>query len=77
MESEGARVIDPMDEERKFRKRVKEEQMSQYELKSDAMKQAEINRLLRKKRNPGYKIVTEFDCGSKARRRRKDADLFD
>ena len=72
-----ARVIDPIEEAKAIRQRDKEKQMSTYGIRSEAMKEVEVRRLIRKKKNPGYRIVTEFDCGSKPRRRRTNANTFD
>lgn len=64
-----AKVVDPMDQVEEFRKKDKDEQLAQYKTRLGLLKGVEIQRL---KKKQGYKVVTEFDCGKGARRRRKE-----
>lgn len=70
-----ARVVNPMDQDKEFHRKDKEDQMSQYEMRKGLLKDVEVQRL---KRRSSYKIVREFDCGQGAKRKRRvDADISD
>lgn len=64
-----AKVVDPMDQDKEFHRKDKEDQMCQYEMHKGLLEDVEVQRV---KRISNYKIVREFDCGKGAKRRRDE-----